>query len=155
MKISILTLLILMCLSHSDTYSQTTKPSTTKSSVTPKLVVTLGGKSTGTLPATDLKQIIQTALIAKDEKGTVYPVIHFRVFYYFNSSSENPDTGEKKTIRDMLIEEFESGAFSELWKKELLERIQKGDEIKIDQVYVKLKNGKKYLAPVTLTFKAS
>ncbi|PWT98705.1 MAG: hypothetical protein C5B52_11850 [Bacteroidetes bacterium] len=111
-----------------------------------KTVTSLGGSKGGNISKDALSQIVDSALTVKDASGKSYPVVKFRVFYKFKSTSEDHDTGERKTVDDMRENTFNNTPMmSDNWKESIKDNVAKDDEMVIDNVMVKLPNGKKLL----------
>lgn len=135
--------------------AQTQKPKASAPAETslPKIAVSLAGFKGGNITTDILSNIIDSAVTARDSKGTTYEVVRFRVLYKFKSTYDDPETGQKKTFDDMRTNDFTNTAvISELWRQSIKDNIKKGDEMIVDNVIVKLKNGTKLMAP-PVTFK--
>ena len=128
-------------------------PST--SNPAPKLQASIGGSRGGAVSSEFLTQIVDSPLVVRDQSGISYSVTNFRIFYKFKSTSQDPDTGEKKTVDDMRTETFyNTPRLSDLWSESIKDNIAIGDELIIDNIMVRLKNGKKLLLP-SLSFKVA
>lgn len=148
--------LLFFCFAFVTAFSQTknSKPApATAVQRLPKLGVTIGGLKSGEITQDVLSRIVDSALVAYDEKGNTYSIVRFRVLYKFKSSFEDPESGERKTTDDMRVNDFtNTNVMPDLWKESLKENIHKGDEMIVDNIIVRLKNGAKLMAPL-LTFK--
>ena len=121
-----------------------TRPAATSQTSVPKLQASLGGSRGGDLSIAELSKIVDSALAVRDPEGNSYPITHFRVFYKFRSSSVDHDSGERKTVDDMRVDEFyNTGKMSELWKESIKDNAAANDEMIIDNIMARLKNGKK------------
>lgn len=131
-----------------------TKPKTTTAVATeiPKISITLGGYKGGNITSDIFSQLVDSSLTARDARGSTYPIVRFRLLYRFKSSYEDPETGQKRTVNDMRANDFDSARMSELWAQSIKDNITTGDEITLDNIIVKLKNGTKVMAPA-LSFK--
>ena len=117
-------------------------------STLPKITVALGGFKGGNITSDILSRIIDSSLVARDEKGNKYTIARFRSIYKFKSSYEDQDTGERKTTDDIRVNDFsDTSVMSELWRQSIKDNIVKGDQMILDNVIVRLKNGSKILAP--------
>ena len=131
--------------------AQNKKPAA--STAFPKRAITIGGYKGGDITSDILSRIIESSLVARDQKGNKYAIARFRSIYKFKSSYEDPDTGERKTTDDMRVNDFsDTNVMSELWRQSIKDNIVKGDQMILDNVIVQLKNGTKILAPA-ITFK--
>ena len=73
------------------------KPATKPATATlPKLTVSLGGIRAEILRLTQLKEIVDSPLVVKDEKGISYAIKSFRINYTFKSSYKDEETQEVK-----------------------------------------------------------
>ena len=114
----------------------------------PKVTIAIGGFKGGDITSDILSRIIDSSLVARDQKGNKYTIVRFRSIYKFKSSYEDPATGERKTSDDMRVNDFSStNVMSELWRQSIKDNIIKGDGMILDNVIVQLKNGTKILAP--------
>ena len=119
----------------------------------PKVTITIGGFKGGDIASDILSRIIDSSLVARDQKGNQYPVVRFRSIYKFKSSYEDPATGERKTTDDMRVNDFnDTAVMSEQWRQSIKDNIIKGDQMILDNVIVQLKNGTKIMVPA-ITFK--
>ncbi|MDX2048980.1 MAG: hypothetical protein SFU87_19490 [Chitinophagaceae bacterium] len=113
----------------------------------PKFSISLGGFKGGNITADMLKRIVDSSLKARDEKGALYNVTGFRVNYFFKSTVKDEVTEQTKTVKDYRAYEFYStDIMSELWRDSIKDNVKKDDEMLIDNIYVRLKNGKKMRA---------
>jgi hypothetical protein len=113
----------------------------------PKFTVSLGGFKGGNITADMLKRIVDSSLKARDEKGALYNVTGFRVNYFFKSTAKDEVTEQTKTVKDYRAYEFDNtNIMSELWRDSIKDNVKKDDEMLIDNIYVRLKNGKKMRA---------
>jgi len=128
------------------------KPATTET-VIPKVAVSIGGYKGGNISGDILSNIVDSAITVKDGKGIAYEVVRFRVLYKFKSTYDDPETGQKKAFNDMRTNDFTNTPnISELWRQSIKDNIKGGDEMILDNIIVRLKNGTKLMAP-SLTFK--
>ena len=124
---------------------QTTK---TSSGSLPKLTVTLGGIKSGNITAQQLQKIVDSPFIVKDEKGLTYPIKSFRINYTFKSSYKDEETEKVKEVKDFRAYDFSNtDRLSEDWRNSIKDNVKKDDEMLINNVVVKLKNGKSFFAP--------
>jgi hypothetical protein len=131
--------------------AQNQKPAA--SAAAPKVAITIGGFKGGDITSDILSRIIDSSLVARDQKGNKYTIVRFRSIYKFKSSYEDPATGERKTTDDMRVNDFsDTNLMSELWRQSIKDNIVKGDQMILDNVIVELKNGSKIMAPA-ITFK--
>ena len=149
----VLLFLLLLSSFHVFAQNKNKKPETVPSQTLPKVSMSIGGLKGGEITPEILSKIIDSSLVAKDEKGETYSIVRFRVFYKFKSSYKDEDTGETKTTNDLRTNDFaNTGLMSELWRQSVKDNIQKGDEMTLDNIIVRLKNGSKMMTPA-ITFK--
>lgn len=114
----------------------------------PKLTVALGGLKSGKASVEQLKQHLDSALQAVDEKGGRYPVVRFRLLYFFDSEFEDAETAVSITKRELRAMDFnDTDRLTEIWRNSIRDNVKKGDELRISQVAVRSKNGKTRFAP--------
>ena len=114
----------------------------------PKLSVSLAGFKGGATTSGILSRIIDSSIVARDEKGNTYTILRFRCIYKFKNRFEDPETGEKKTTDDMRVNEFiQTPVMPETWRQSIKENISKGDQMILDDIIIQLKNGTKMMAP--------
>ncbi len=148
----ILLFLSLFCVLQISAQNKNKKPVTPASSL-PKITVSIGNTTGGNISAESLSKIVDSALTAKDANGNNYAIIRFRVLYKFKSTYQDQNTGEKKTTDDMRTNNFSNtSVMPELWRQSIKDNVKAGDEMIIDEIIVKLKNGSKIMAP-SVTFK--
>lgn len=129
------------------------KPATPAETSFPKVSVSLGGYKGGNVTSDILSAIVDSAIVVKDSKGTAYQLVRFRVLYKFKSTYDDPETGQKKKSDDMRTTDFSNTAvMSELWRQSIKDNVQVSDEMIVDNIIIKLKNGTKLMAP-SITFK--
>lgn len=145
-------LMLFWCLFLTAAVFAQTQGNTAVNAQLPKITVSLGGYKAGNITTEILSKIVDSSLVARDPKGTSYPIVRFRILYRFKSSYEDPETGQKKTVDDLRTNDFtNTSQLTELWRQSIKDNVTKGDEITLDNIIVKLKNGTKLMAPA-LTF---
>ncbi|HRO45243.1 hypothetical protein [Agriterribacter sp.] len=144
---------LLLCFSTVTVLAQNNKKPATAPPALPKVTITIGGFKGGDITSDILSRIIDSSLVARDEKGNKYAIVRFRSIYKFKSSYEDPETGVRKTTDDMRINDFnDTSIMTELWRQSIKDNIVKGDQMILDNMIVQLKNGNKIMAPA-ITFK--
>jgi len=125
---------------------QNTKPG--QSSKPPKLSVSWGGYAQGNMNAEEFKKIVDSAISVKDEKGSKYPITRFRINYIFLSTYKDSESQMVKSVQDLRVFDFyDTPSLTEVWRASIRDNAKKGDTILINNIIVKLKNGKKTMAP--------
>ncbi|HTN09192.1 hypothetical protein [Agriterribacter sp.] len=144
---------LLLCFSTASLPAQNNKKPAIAPPALPKVTITIGGFKGGDITSAILSRIIDSSLVARDEKGNQYAIVRFRSIYKFKSSYEDPATGERKTTNDMRINDFsDTSIMPELWRQSIKDNMVKGDQMILDNMIVQLKNGSKIMAPA-ITFK--
>lgn len=124
--------------------AKTTKPTT---STAPVLKAQWANKPAGNLKLADLRQQVDSPLVALDEKGNRYKVVGFRINYTFKGSYKDEETGLTKTMTDFRALDFDgTDRLSDLWRESVRDNAKKDDEILFNKVLVELKNGKRMMA---------
>jgi hypothetical protein len=122
------------------------KPKATPSPV--KYTVSLGGYPNADVSAEIFKKIIDSALTVKDSKGNVYPVTRFRINYTFAAIFTDSETQQKKDFKDFRVSDFyDTNTLSEVWRGSIKDNAKKGDQVLINNIIIKLKDGKKLMVP--------
>jgi hypothetical protein len=117
-------------------------------STLPKLTVMLGGSKSGNITVIQMQQIVDSPLIVKDEKGVVYALKGFRINYTFKSTYKDEETDKVREVKDFRAYDFSNtDRLSEDWRNSIKDNVKKEDEMLINNVVVKLKNGKSFFAP--------
>ena len=120
----------------------------TANSSLPKLTVMLGGSKSGNISVKQLQSIVDSPLIVKDEKGVIYPLKSFRINYTFKSTYRDEETDKVREVKDFRAYDFyNTNQLSEDWRNSIRDNVKAEDEMLINNVVVKLKNGKSYFAP--------
>lgn len=116
----------------------------------PKITASLGEYKGGNISAEILIRIIDSSLTVLDEKGNQFTIVRFRSIYKFKSSYEDPQTGERKVTDDMRVNDFSNtNMMTELWRQSIKDNVKQGDQMILDNIIVRLKNGSKMMAPPT------
>ncbi|MGL6269768.1 MAG: hypothetical protein ACRC2O_17670 [Chitinophagaceae bacterium] len=114
----------------------------------PKLTVMLGGSKSGNISVKQLQNIIDSPLLVKDEKGVIYPLKSFRINYTFKSTYRDEETDKVREVKDFRAYDFyDTNRLSEDWRNSIRDNVKVDDEMLINNVVVKLKNGKSFFAP--------
>lgn len=142
LRTTILMLVLLTCV-FSQTHAQE-KPSLQP----PALQSFWGYYKAGIHPVEMVRTMIDTAIWVMDEQKQRYTIRSFRVNYFSNDQYEDETTGKLKTRRNLLSKEFrETNMLSDLWKQSIYESLKPKDEILIDLISVKDKQGRIFYAP--------
>lgn len=140
MKNLALTLLLAVSVSFA---SAQTKPATTKPVV---YTVSIGGFRDANIAADQFKRITDSAITVRDDKGNAYPVVRFRINYTFATTYTDSETQQLKNFKDFRAADFyDTNKLPEVWSNSLKDNAKKNDEVIINNVIIRLKNGKKMM----------
>ncbi len=143
--------LFICCGISAGIHAQSTKSSS--SGKVPVFNIKWGGYPQGKINAEQFKKVVDSPLVVRDEKGVMYPITRFRINYIFKSTYKDSESQMVQSIQDLRVFDFyDTPALSEVWRSSIRDNAKKGDTILINNVIVRLKNGKKMMAP---EFKAS
>ncbi len=112
----------------------------------PKVWVALGGFKGGNITPELLSRAVDSAVVVRDEKGNTYPIVRYRVFYKFKSNYSDSESGQTKTVSDMRVNDFSEPVMGKDWRESIKDNVAKGDEMIIDEIIIRLKDGKKMMA---------
>ncbi len=114
----------------------------------PKLSTSWGKVMNGGLALDRLIQIVDSSLTVKDDMGASLPVTGFRINYTFISTYKDQESGELKTTKEFRAMDVTDGSIlPDLWKESIRDNAKPGDDIVINKILVRQKNGKKTMAP--------
>jgi hypothetical protein len=131
------------CLAFSQ--QKATKPATAP---VPKLTMRWGNRTSGDLTAAQVQQLVDSPLVAVDEKGIRYTVNGFRINYSFKGSYKDEETGQTKQVKDFRAYDFDkTDRLTDPWIESIRDNARKDDEIIFNKILVGLKNGKFVFAP--------
>ena len=127
---------------------QATSKSSPQQTGIPKFTVSWGGFPDGNINNDQFKKVVDSAIMVKDEKGNKYMVTRFRINYKFINTYKDSETEQVKSVPDLRVSDFYDTAYlSEVWKESIRDNAKKGDEVIINNIIVRLKNGKKMMVP--------
>ena len=126
-------------------FAQTKK---TPTDTIPKYFVTFGKLPSGTYDTLQLKKNIDSSINVTDQKGIRYPIVRFRINYSFINVFRDSETDSLKKVKDLRAADFYDTAYlSQNWAESIKDNVKPSDEILINWIIIKLKNGKKQLVP--------
>ncbi|HSF44583.1 MAG TPA: hypothetical protein VLA58_01190 [Chitinophagaceae bacterium] len=121
------------------------KPKTTTTAPV-KYSVSLGGYSNADVSADVFKAIADSALTVKDSKGNKYPIVRFRINYTFIATFTDSETQQRKDFKDFRASDFyDTNMLSEVWRGSIRDNAKKGDQVLINNIIIRLKDGKKMM----------
>ena len=108
--------------------------------------VSLGGYKDANISAEQFKRVVDSVLIVRDEKGNSYPISRFRINYTFATSFTDTETQQLKNFKDFRAADFyDTNKLTEVWRSSLKDNSKKGDEVILNNIIIKLRNGKKLM----------
>ncbi len=111
-----------------------------------KYTVSLGGYTNADVSADVFKKIIDSAVTVKDSKGNIYPVTRFRINYTFVATFTDSETQQRKDFKDFRVSDFyDTNMLSEVWRASIKDNAKKGDQVLINNIIIRLKDGKKLM----------
>lgn len=107
-----------------------------------------GPITSGNILAAQIIAIAPAVINVKDNKGQLYQVTNFRINYSFKSSYKDEETGQTKTIKDLRVNDFSNtNVLTAEWIDSIKDNIKQGDQIIINKILFRNKEGKLMVAP--------
>ncbi|SJZ70036.1 hypothetical protein SAMN04488128_1011260 [Chitinophaga eiseniae] len=100
-----------------------------------------------TLPKSQVVKLLDSALVVRDEKNHVYPVISFAFTYEQHQPYLNDTTGQPGIYKDYTGDNFKTSRLPALWSTRLKESLQQGDVLYFDDILIEYAPDKIYRAP--------
>lgn len=108
--------------------------------------VSLGGYKDGNITADQFRKLVDSPLVVKDQKGNRYPITRFRINYTFAATYTDSETQQLKSYKDFRAADFyDTALLPEVWRGSIRDNAKKGDEVIINNIIIRLKNGKKMM----------
>ncbi len=109
-------------------------------------VASMGGNKSGDISTDLFKKVIDSGLVVTDDKGNSFPVTRFRINYTFVASFTDGESQQKKDFKDFRAGDFyDTNMLSEDWRGSIKDNAKKGDQVIINNITIRLKNGKKLM----------
>jgi hypothetical protein len=109
-------------------------------------VASMGGNKSADISADLFKKVIDSGLVVTDDKGNSFPVTRFRINYTFVASFTDGESQQKKDFKDFRAGDFyDTNMLSEDWRGSIKDNAKKGDQVIINNIIIRLKNGKKLM----------
>lgn len=118
-----------------------------KQAPTPKLITRLGNQPGGNAGTDIIKRIVDSSVNVIDAKGVRYPVVGFTIVYYFMNDFVDEETQQKKRMKDIRSTSFDTDKLSEDWINSIKDNTKVTDTLLINNVLIRMKDGKKRFAP--------
>lgn len=126
--------------------AQTKKPAPAPAAAPVTYTVTLAGFKDANMTAEQFKKAIDSPLVVRDQKGNSYVVSRFRINYTFATTYTDSETQQRKSFKDFRAADFyDTPKLSEVWRNSIRDNAKKDDEVIINNIIIKLKNGKKMM----------
>ena len=145
-------LLVLLGLSNGTATSaqkpvKTTPPARTNNKK-PAVNSTLG-TATGTinLPADVAKQLLGLRLKVADDKNVEYVISSYQFAYKRMGITEDEATGKTSPQSDIAANRFTTTPLPDVWQKNIIEGLHKGEELYFFDIIVFDKQGRRFFAP--------
>ncbi|MBC9915254.1 hypothetical protein [Chitinophaga varians] len=100
-----------------------------------------------TLPKSQVVRLLDSALVVRDEKNHLYPVISFAFTYEQHQPYLNDTTGQAAIYKDYTGDNFKTSRLPALWSSRLKESLQQGDVLYFDDILIEYVPDKLYRAP--------
>jgi hypothetical protein len=108
--------------------------------------VSLGGYKDGNITADQFRKLVDSPLVVKDQKGNRYVITRFRINYTFAATYTDSETQQLKSYKDFRAADFyDTALLPEVWRASIRDNAKKGDEVIINNIIIRLKNGKKLM----------
>jgi hypothetical protein len=106
----------------------------------------MGGNKSADISTDLFKKVIDSGLVVTDDKGNSFPVTRFRINYTFVASFTDGESQQKKDFKDFRAGDFyDTNMLSEDWRGSIKDNAKKGDQVIINNITIRLKNGKKLM----------
>lgn len=100
-----------------------------------------------TLPKSQVAKLLDSALVVRDEKNHLYPVLSFAFTYEQHQPYLNDTTGQPGIYKDYTGDNFKTSRLPALWSTRLKESLQQGDVLYFDDILIEYVPDKLYRAP--------
>jgi len=109
-------------------------------------VASMGGNKSADISTDLFKKVIDSGLVVTDDKGNSFPITRFRINYTFVASFTDGESQQKKDFKDFRAGDFyDTNMLSEDWRGSIKDNAKKGDQVIINNITIRLKNGKKLM----------
>lgn len=122
----------------------------------PPVVETFLGIRQGhdTLYKEEATQLVALPLIVEDKKKNKYEIVTYQFAYNRKGFIENPETGNIKTIFNLVASRFDKTPLPKLWIENIQPTLQKDEYFYFFDILVKNKEGRTFYAPeIKITIK--
>lgn len=115
----------------------------------PPVVQTFLGRNINgaTVTVDEANQLINLPLKITDDKNNVYTIASYQFMYKRKSVIENEETGRKEIVFTTVADLFNATPLPEVWKANIVGRLQKDEELYYFDIIVQDKLNRKFFAP--------
>lgn len=150
---------LFMALASLPTYAQSgkpKKPAATSSSKTSTLRFrsTWGIFLSETLPRPEILNLLDSAIVVRDEKNNKYPVVSFDFTYEKKELYLNDSTGKPGEYTEFVGDSFKGNKLPAFWTARIRESLSKGEVLYFDNIIINYTGDKLYRVP-KLQFKVN
>jgi hypothetical protein len=132
---------------------RTKKPAAAKAN-TLRFRSTWGIYLSETLPRPEIINLLDSALVVRDEKNNKYPVVSFDFTYEKKEAYLNDTTGKPGIYTEFVGDKFEGDKLTPFWSSRIKETLSKGEVLYFDNIIIKYTGDKLYRVP-KLQFKVN
>jgi len=93
------------------------------------------------------KQLITLPLIVTDDKKNSYPISSYQFAYTRIGVTEDEETGKTSPQTGMVADRFIATPLPAIWQSNIIEQLQKGEQLYFFDIIVKDKQGHLFFAP--------
>ncbi|HMO62630.1 MAG TPA: hypothetical protein PKC39_11565 [Ferruginibacter sp.] len=97
--------------------------------------------------AEEAKQLVVFPLKVTDAQNYSYTVVSYHLAYTRVGVTEDEETGKTMPTKDQVGSSFTATPLPEIWQKNLVEQLQKGEELFFYDIVVYDKQGRRFFAP--------
>ena len=112
----------------------------------PVYTSSLGNVLSNTLPVSMMRNLLDSALIARDKQGHAHPVVSFDFGYRTSDTFNDDTTGKPRTSYLYSGFHFNSSKLDSLWRTRVSKNIRPGDELFFDHIIARNEKGIHYLS---------
>ncbi|MBX5439166.1 MAG: hypothetical protein IRZ29_06460 [Thermoflavifilum sp.] len=113
----------------------------------PSLFTFIGHDSSSRIPASLMKQLIDSPLVVKDTRGRLYQVSRFDFGYLHIDTTFNDTTERFELVPEYMGFTFLQNQLDSLWKARIKKTLHAGERVFFDHIIAEDSSGIKYGAP--------
>jgi hypothetical protein len=127
-------------------YAQGKPVEPAKHALAPVFRSSLGNVLSNKVPASLMRQLLDSTLIARDSQGVKHRVVSFEFGYRTTTSYRSDTTGAVEHAHSYLSFHFNSNRLDSLWRSRIGPQIKPGDELYFDRIIADGGQGVKFLS---------